>query len=81
MIDRKIYLQMCQMCAVVIARDGASKIPRNLLVKYNGIEYYPISYSLSFDENGRAEHRATFHDLKANSVNGCLLSELERAEC
>lgn len=81
MIDRKTYLEMCQICAVIIARDGIMEIPRNLLVKYKGIEYYPVSYSLSFDENGKPEHRATFHDLKANSISGCLLSELEKVEC
>ena len=80
-IDRKTYLEMCQMCAVIIARDGVPQLPRNLLVKHNGIEYYPISYSLSFDGNGKAEHRAIFHDLKANSISGCLLSELEKVEC
>lgn len=40
---------------------------------------YPVSYSL--DGNGKAEHRAIFHDLKANSISGCLLSELEKVEC
>ena len=81
MIDRKTYLEMCQACAVVVARNGLSEIPQNLLVKHKGIKYYPVSYTMSFDENGNAQHSATFHDLKANSISGCLLSELEKVEC
>lgn len=76
MIDRKTYLEMCRAVAVIIGNRSAKEIPDSLLVVYDGHEYYPLYYSLSFDKNGNAVHRATLHDRYANSINGCLLSEL-----
>lgn len=80
MMDRKTYLEMCQACSVFVARNGKDQIPDSLLVEYNGHCYYPISYSLSFDKDGNTIHRATLHDLHANSINGCLLTELSKKE-
>lgn len=76
MIDRRTYLEMCQAVSVILARGGKQNIPESLLVVLDGIKYYPLSYSLSFDGDGNAVHRAVLHDLHANSINGCLLSEL-----
>lgn len=76
MIDRRTYLEMSQAVSVILARGGKQNIPESLLVVLDGIKYYPLSYSLSFDGDGNAVHRAVLHDLHANSINGCLLSEL-----
>ena len=69
MIDRREYLEMCQRVSVL--PSGVFGIKQNvtddLKVVHNGIEYYPISYKLSFD-NGRPTHTAILHDLKANSI-------------
>ena len=76
MIERKIYLEMCQAVSVILGNRTANEIPESLMVVYDGHDYYPLAYSLSFDNNGNAVHRAMLHDRYANSINGCLLSEL-----
>ena len=76
MIDRKTYLEMCQAVAFILGNMTANEIPESLMVVYDCRDYYPLAYSLSFDKNGNAVHRATLHDRFANSINGCLLSEL-----
>lgn len=75
-MDRAKYLEMCQAVSVILGNRTANEIPESLLVVYDVHDYYPLSYSLSFDQNGNAVHRATLHDRYANSINGCLLSEL-----
>lgn len=77
MIDRRTYLEMCQAVSVILASGGKQNIPESLFVVLDGTKYYPLSYSLSFDGDGNAVHRAVLHDLHANSINGCLLSELD----
>ena len=76
MIDRKTYLEMCQAVAVILGNRTANEIPESLMVVYDGHDYYPLAYSLSFDRHGNTIHTATIHDRYANSINGCLLSEL-----
>lgn len=46
----------------------AQGVPDSLRVLYKGIEYYPVAYELSFDQNGDTIHIAIIHDLKANAV-------------
>lgn len=76
MIDRKTYLEMCQAVSVILGNRTENEIPESLILIYDGHDYYPLAYSLSFDKNGNVVHRATLHDRYANSINGCLLSEL-----
>ena len=54
-------------------------VPDDLKVVHNGIEYYPISYKLSFD-NGRPAHTAILHDLKANSIMNANLETVTKYE-
>lgn len=77
MIDRKTYLEMCQAVAVILGNRTANEIPESLMVVYDGHDYYPLAYSLSFDKSGNTIHRAMLHDRYANSIDGCLLSELK----
>ena len=68
-MDRTEYLQLCQ--KVSMLKSGLCGIKQNvsaeLLVKHNGIVYYPQAYELSFD-NGKTQHKAILHDLKTNSI-------------
>lgn len=77
MIDRKTYLEMCQAVSAILGNRTANEIPDSLMVVYDGHDYYPIAYSISFDRHGNTVHTATIHDRFANSINGCLLSELK----
>ena len=69
-MDRNIFLQMCQKVSVL--KNGVcgikENVPDELMVVYNGINYYPVAYELSFDDKGNARHTAILHDLKANSI-------------
>ena len=75
-MDRKLYIELCQKAAVL--KNGIcgikENVPDELKVIHDGIEYYPISYELSFD-NGKPTHKAILHDLKANSI---MTANLER---
>lgn len=68
-MDRTEYLQMCQKVSTL--ENGLcgvkQNIPAELLVKHNGIIYYPQAYELSFD-NGTPIHKAILHDLKVNAI-------------
>ena len=81
MIERKTYLEMCQKVSVIPSGVFRIKqnVPDDLKVVHNGIAYYPISYTLSFD-NGRPTHTATLHDLKANSIINANLETVTKYE-
>lgn len=69
-MERKPYLELCQRCAVL--PDGVMHtkihIPDECKVTYNGVEYYPAGYKLTFDVTSKAVHIAILHDLNANCV-------------
>lgn len=81
MIDRREYLEMCQRVSVLPSGVFGIKqsVPDDLKVIHNGIEYYPISYKLSFD-NGRPTHTAILHDLKSNSIMNANLETVTKYE-
>ena len=54
-------------------------VPDDLKVIHNGIEYYPVSYELSFD-NGKPTHTAILHDLQANSITSADLERVTKYE-
>ena len=68
-MDRTDYLQLCQ--KVSMLKSGLcgikENVPPELLVKHNGIVYYPQAYELSFDK-GQTKHIAILHELKTNSI-------------
>ena len=80
-MDRKLYLELCQKVSVL--KNGIcgikENVPDELKVIHNGIEYYPVSYKLSFD-NGKPTHTAILHDLKANSITNADLGKVEKYE-
>jgi hypothetical protein len=79
MVDRNLYLKMCQKCAVL--PDGImgikQDVPKELRVVHNEIEYYPFGYTLYFDNQGNPCHCAILHDLKANSITHASLKNVE----
>ena len=52
-------------------------VPNELKIKYNGILYYPKSYTIEFDKFGNIIHTAILHDLNSNSVISCDLKDIE----
>ena len=69
MIDRKLFLEMCQRCAVLPKTAGiVVDVPHEFRVTWNGMEYYPVGYELFFGNDGRTIQSAVLHDMKANSV-------------
>ena len=80
-MQRDIFLQLCQKVSVL--KNGIcgikENVPNELKVIHNGIEYYPISYELSFD-NGKPTHKAILHDLKANSITNANLKGVTKYE-
>lgn len=51
-------------------------IPCHLIIQHNGVSYYPVSYTLSYD-TGIIKHTATLHDMRQNSVVSVDLTTLE----
>lgn len=80
MIDRKKYLELCQFCSSFLKTQKPDEIPGKYLVSYDGLDYYPVSYILEFDEYGIPVHKCIIHDIKANSHIKCLLSKIELKE-
>ena len=79
MIERKKYLEMCQMVAVL--PSGIFGIKQNvsdgLKVVYDGVAYYPVSVDISFDKDGRVINKAIIHSLHANSIIETNLKDVE----
>ena len=80
-MNRKLYLELCQ--KVSMLKNGIcgikEKVPDELKVIHNEIEYYPAAYELSFDK-GQPVHTAILHDLKANSITHADLKEVTKYE-
>ena len=78
-MDRTEYLNMCQKVSTL--KKGLygvrENVPPDLLVKHNGVVYYPQAYELAFD-NGKTIHKAILHNLKANSISYVDLAKVER---
>lgn len=80
-MQRTEYLEMCQKASVL--KNGLcgikENVPDELMVIYNGIVYYPVSYELSFDK-GQPTHIAILHDLNANSITNASLEKVIKYE-
>ena len=81
-IERIEFLRMCQKVSVL--KNGVcgikENVPDELMVVYNGINYYPVAYELSFDDKGNARHTAILHDLNANSIINADLTKVKKEE-
>lgn len=70
MIERKIYLEMCQRVAMLSSgvQNLKQNVPDNLKVVYDMTAYYPVSLDISFDKCGNVINTAILHSLTANSI-------------
>lgn len=76
-MDRVKFLDMCKRVAVLPDGIGGVKnTPPELHLKYNGMDFYPVGYKLSFAKDGKPTHTAILHDLKANSILECDLLKI-----
>lgn len=80
-MQRNDYLQVCQKVSMLKSEVCGIKenVPDDLKVIYNGIIYYPVAYELSFN-NGKTQHTAILHDLKANSITSADLEAVTKYE-
>lgn len=78
-MDRKEFLQICQRVSVLPETTMHIKtaIPPELTVLYEGIQFYPVGYQMTF-EQGISQHTAMLHDMKAHSVCYVDLSRVEK---
>ena len=75
-MERAEFLKLCQKVSTFPAMGGViNNIPENMLVKYATSVFYPVGYKLTFKE-GKPQHTAILHDLKANSVVECDLQKV-----
>lgn len=78
-IDRKEFLQICQKVSVLpeTTMHIKTKIPPELTVLYEGIQFYPTGYEMTFKQ-GISQHTAILHDMKQHSVIYVDLKKVER---
>jgi hypothetical protein len=53
-------------------------IPPELTVLYEGIQFYPIGYEMTFKQ-GISQHTAILHDMKAHSIAKVNLEKVKRS--
>ena len=71
-MDRAKFLEMCKRVAMIPNGIGGMKqVPPELHLKYSGVTFYPVGYTLTFTDEGKPSHTAILHDLKANSIIQC----------
>lgn len=76
-MERAEFLKLCQkvstypsgVCGII------ENIPENMLVEYTASVFYPVGYKLTFKE-GKPQHTAILHSLKANGVIECDLQKV-----
>ena len=78
-MDRKEFLQICQKVSVLPETTMHMKtaIPLELTVLYDGIQFYPTGYEMTFKQ-GISQHTAILHDMKAHSVVYADLDKVEK---
>lgn len=78
-MDRKEFLQLCQRVSVLpeTTMHVKTAIPPELTVLYEGIQFYPVGYEMTFKQ-GISQHTAILHDMKAHSVSYVDLSRVEK---
>lgn len=77
-LERAEYLKLCQkvstypsgVCGMI------ENIPENMLIEYGTSVFYPVGYKLTFKE-GKPQHTAILHSLKANAVIECDLEKIK----
>lgn len=80
-MDRTEFLNRCQKCSTLpLGLCGVrQKVPIEWQVSFNGVNYYPRAYLLTFDK-GKPMHSAIIHSLEANSEIQARLDLIEEAK-
>lgn len=69
-MERKDFFALAQ--RVAIMTDCCTKLPEDmifdLIVKYNGVKYYPQAMQIGYNSKGEVVNVAILHDLHQNSV-------------
>ena len=78
-IDRKEFLQICQKVSILPETTMHIKtaIPPELTVLYEGIQFYPIGYEMTYKQ-GISQHTAILHDMKSNNIVKVKLERVEK---
>lgn len=79
-MNRNDFIKKAQRASYVFKNSiNFTKIPwkKTLLVKYKGIFYIPLAYSLEFKKDGNVYHGVKLHDLKANCIVEANLFDVE----
>ena len=76
-MERAEFLKLCQKVSTYPSKVCGiiENIPENMLVEYGTSVFYPVGYKLTFKE-GKPQHTAILHSLKANSVIECDLQKV-----
>ncbi len=81
-MDRNEYIEMCRVCSIL--PKSVYEIPKSIrkdqAVMCDGSYYYPKSYTIQFNHNGKIMHIATLHSLTANSEISVDLSKVKKVE-
>lgn len=79
-MERKQFLEMCQKVSTLpeTTMHIKTEIPPELTVLYEGIQFYPIAYEMSF-KDGISQHTAILHDMKAHSIVKVDLEKVKRS--
>lgn len=78
-MDRAEFLEMCRSVAVLPKGINNTKdTPPELWVKFRDFTFYPVGYRLTFNQEGKPQHIAVLHDLKANSIFECDLLKISK---
>ena len=67
MIDRKLYLELCQRCAIGMG---------DVFVEYENTKYVPHSLSIWFNDKGETQNTAVLFDLNGKTVINCRLQDV-----
>lgn len=78
-MERKQYLLMCRECAMLEKNEKGvpCSTPDRLRIVWQGLEFFPIDLTISFDREGNVRNHCKFHDLRADSVAGAELWEIK----
>ena len=79
-IDRTEFLKLCQKVSALpeTTMHIKTEIPPELTVLYEGVQFYPIAYEMSF-KGGISQHTAILHDMKAHSIVKVDLEKVKRS--
>lgn len=81
-MERAEYLKMCQKVSTYSRGvcDIVENIPENMFIEYATSVFYPVGYKLTF-KDGKPQHTAILHSLKANAVIECDLEKINLSKC